>query len=133
MTSSTDLLIGIESQIWAHHISFPCNNLGTQDNLMALLNNLLSIILIPPIFGEPINPFATGKSEGSLFLENVGRIHLPAEGQRHLPQTLCHIIAMWKLYKSGIMRVNQMHKLQEFFQTDHFFSEFSRYSFFCRI
>ena len=65
--------------------------------------------------------------EGSHFLENAGRIHRLAGEQRHLPQTLCHIIGMWKLYKSGMVRVNQMHKLQEFFQTDHFFSEFSRY------
>ena len=32
-----------------------------------------------------------------------------------------------ELYKCGMVRVDQVHKLQEFFQTDQFLSEFSRY------
>ena len=50
--------------------------------------------------------------EGSCFLENAGRIDLPARQQRHLPQTLCHIIGMWKSYKFGMVRLNQKKFLQ---------------------
>ena len=65
-------------------------------------------------------------SAGSLFLENAGKINLPAEQQRHLPQTVCHLIGTWNLNKFGMVRVDQTHKLQEIFQSArlHFFQNF---------
>ena len=62
--------------------------------------------------------------EGSFFLENAGRINLPTEQQRHLPQTLCHIISTWKLYKLGMWGWFKCSKCSNFCKHTTFFENF---------